>query len=393
MMSVDFSYYKDYFYPTTLYQHDKLNILEYNDTYIKINDDQYRIISFLKESDSLENFVEKLSEYYDNINIDNIYEYLDIIYHDIVQSINAKLKDYTHTDINIINSEKLVTLATKIQYFFKPHIFFIWFIIALITIIYFLINNNFRYNSVELHITDTFLMWPVFLMIGVIHELGHYAAASLVEKRKAKIYFAFYLFTPVFYTDVTYVWKGSKTQRIITNLAGYAIQTIPTIIVFIIADITNNSFIFSIALFSAIVIISDLLTPFGRGDSYWVISDFFNKENLQTHAADMFRTLFTQFKLIYEDKFVLIYGIINGLIIIISFYIAVMYAWNSIFFDLPLKILSLNFNFLYRDLIALGIYIFLIRLCIIGVIRLLYRYEKVKIMVRKISAKIRIKPY
>lgn len=360
---MNFQDYKNYFQPLQLYHNDSLIVLEYGDQYIKITNDQYDVITAIQQHNTIDGVIAQLQQSYDDIHHDNIHDYLAIIYDNINDSIATELEDYTHFNIKIASSYWLMNIGILFQWLFIPKIFFTWFSCSLIFILYKLYVNPFVYDEMQVHITDTFLMWPVLFCIGIIHEFGHFSAASLIDRRKANIFFAFYFFTPVFYTDVTYIWKGSKLQRVITNLAGYAFQSLPTIAILIIASITNNGFLFTIGLLSAIDIIMSLIMPFGRGDMYWVLCDLFNKENLLEHVKHTVRVLIFKRKFVYHDRFTIIYGLSNLAAMIFFFSTALTLSWDHIP-NLPLKILAFDFNFLYRDLIALGLYLFLIRIIV-----------------------------
>jgi len=81
----------------------------------------------------------------------------------------------------------------------------------------------------------------------------------------------FYLLMPVYFADVTDIWKLTKKQRITVNLAGLYFEMIYAVVLIGAGLIFNHS---TLILLSCVFLLSTLnnANPFVRSDGYWVLS-------------------------------------------------------------------------------------------------------------------------
>jgi putative peptide zinc metalloprotease protein len=159
----------------------------------------------------------------------------------------------------------------------------------------------------------------LILISSTFHEFGHVAAANYFGAKHGGIGGGFYLFTPVFFADVTDIWRLSKKQRIIVNLSGIYFELIFCSIVALIGSLIDN---YTLTLIAIIVCVNTLfnLNPFLRSDGYWVLTDLTNKPNLLHHSFNKVRD-FTRIlkckkvKWVTMDYFLFFYGMVSYLII------------------------------------------------------------------------------
>jgi putative peptide zinc metalloprotease protein len=161
------------------------------------------------------------------------------------------------------------------------------------------------------------------------HEIGHATSASYFGAKHGGIGGGFYLITPVYYADVTDIWRLSKRQRIIVNLSGMYFEIVFCSALAFLSTIFNNH---TLLIISIIVCIRTLfnLNPFLRSDGYWVLSDLTNKPNLLYHstekAKDIARMIFKKKKLAWvsADYALMFYGVISyGFIFMLLYYVAI----------------------------------------------------------------------
>lgn len=168
------------------------------------------------------------------------------------------------------------------------------------------------------------------------HEIGHATAASYFGAKHGGIGGGFYLLTPVYFADVTDIWRLKKSERIIVNLAGMYFELIFCAILSIIGYLFSSTLLI---ILSVIISIHTLfnLNPFLRSDGFWIVSDLTNKPNLFYHAFDKTKDLFRLFKgrkLIWKSKdvFLLIYGLISVSFMLMFLYYVLIQNPNSIIY-------------------------------------------------------------
>lgn len=123
---------------------------------------------------------------------------------------------------------------------------------------------------------------------SLFHELGHAAACRRMGVDHGGIGFGMYLTFPVFYTDVSRVWRLPRLKRIVVNLAGIYFQC------FILGALllwygtgaagheTARYLVLTMNLGFALT-----LNPFFRFDGYWIASDALGVPNLRRRSQEM----------------------------------------------------------------------------------------------------------
>jgi len=209
--------------------------------------------------------------------------------------------------------------------------------ITLFTILFCLFIGVNNHELLEPFINDLSKVSFVFILpitfIGIfIHELGHAAAAKHYGINSRGIGFGFYLFTPVFFADVTKAWRLTAKQRVIIDLAGIYFELIYISFLLILFIATQNinflatSFLLFISIFYN-------LDPFLRTDGYWVVSDGLKIPNLRKQSLEklklFFKKLIKKSSVIFtkKDWFLVVYALSS--LSFIVFFVASILIWNS----------------------------------------------------------------
>lgn len=126
-------------------------------------------------------------------------------------------------------------------------------------------------------------------MLGssLFHELGHATACRHFGIQHKGIGFGLYLNFPVFYTDVTEIWKLNRQQKNVVNLAGVYFQSYCLIGLITIYMITPSDLIRYLILsmnFGFLMV----LNPFFKFDGYWIASDILGVPNLRRRAQELY---------------------------------------------------------------------------------------------------------
>jgi putative peptide zinc metalloprotease protein len=234
----------------------------------------------------------------------------------------------------IIFNERLVSkIVNHFKLLFKPYISILVLFstistISLITIINF---DSYRIFNLQESILCFFIIKAIST---TFHEVGHASAAHFFGAKHGGIGGGFYLFTPVYFADVTDIWRLKKWQRIVVNFSGMYFELI------FCAILASISFLLSqelLIITSIVVCFSTLLNinPFLRSDGYWVLSDLMNRPNLSQHSFDKLKDVFKMFvgkrrSWNRTDVFLAIYGIISYVFIGMFLYYVLWKNPNSV---------------------------------------------------------------
>jgi putative peptide zinc metalloprotease protein len=126
------------------------------------------------------------------------------------------------------------------------------------------------------------------LIVKLAHEFGHAYAATRYGCRVPSMGIAFMFMVPVFYTDVSDTWRLDKRQRMIVCSAGIAVEIMlalaATFVWSLMSDGPARDVVFIMASTSWIISLAVNLNPLMRFDGYYLMSDYFEIENLQSRA-------------------------------------------------------------------------------------------------------------
>lgn len=106
----------------------------------------------------------------------------------------------------------------------------------------------------------------------LFHEFGHAAALRRAGVRYGWIGFALYVIFPVFYTDVTHVYRLNRRERIRVDLGGMYFELVMMVAFFGGYLITGHG-IFLIAIVLTTLSFLQQFTPFLRFDGYYTVAD------------------------------------------------------------------------------------------------------------------------
>ena len=269
--------------------------------YLKINKDVYNLLNLIDGVKNLKEIsIEYQLKYSKSISVEEIqillFERLSIF--GILKGFDEKIKKYKSPSYLklgfIIINEKILSKIVKNFYFlFKKRVAFFVILISITFISTILYFNFDLYKSFNLQ--KSLLYYLIITILSVtFHEIGHATSASYFGAKHGGVGFGFYLFTPVFYADVTDIWRLSKNKRIIVNISGIYFEVVFCSIMTLIGCILNNH---ALLIIMIIVCLKTLfnLNPFFRSDGYWVLSDLTNKPNLFYHSSEKIKNIFVFF--------------------------------------------------------------------------------------------------
>lgn len=335
----------EYFIHQTVYDHR-----------IKISSELYNFIQLIDNQKELKNIVYEYNlKYNSNLTIEFAYGFLynKLALYGIIKSDEITIKPNhkpNYIKLNfIVISEKIVSKFTKhLHFLFKPKISKSIILLALLILTFCFYNFNYQI----FHTSIPKSQWIFFFILSFIgvtfHEFGHASAAHHYGAKHGGIGGGFYLFMPVYFADVTDIWKLPKQQRIAVNLAGMYFELIYVLFLISIGLIFKFPILI---IFGCIILMSSLrnLNPFIRSDGYWVLSDAIGKPNLMVHGFIKIKHIFKP-KAMWKkmDYFLLGYGLVSYSFILFFVYFVVIKNPNSILY-FPQNLTNFIQNLFYEN--------------------------------------------
>ncbi len=184
--------------------------------------------------------------------------------------------------------------------FKKPVMFALILVIMVFEIVFF--SGDFR--NISLGEVDIYVILGVlalFLFSSLFHELGHATACKHFGCKHQGIGFGLYINFPVFFTDVSDIWKLPRKQRLVVNFAGVYFQLIFLIPLFIIYFSTGNNILKYFILTVNFNFIFTL-NPFFKFDGYWIITDLLGVANLRERSNEFFSYIWKRLRRKNIDK-------------------------------------------------------------------------------------------
>ena len=333
LISKDIIFYplnsNDYFIHQTEYEHR-----------IKISKELYNFLGLIDNSSSLETIIVKYNvKYNQNLTLEFAEDFLynklaryGIILSDKIKIIPNQKPNYLKLSFILIDTKKVKTVTKYLKYLFIPKLGLVLATLSLMTLAFcfYQFNNQIFYSTISRNEWFTFFILSI---TGItIHEFGHASAAAYFGSKHGGIGGGFYLFMPVYFADVTDIWKLTKHQRIIVNLAGMYFELVYVNVLISIGFLLNYKLLIVLSFIFSMSIIHSL-NPFIRSDGYWVLSDAIEKPNLMSHGFLKIKQIFkTKKSWTNLDYFILLYGLISYIFILFFLYFVIIKNPNSIIY-------------------------------------------------------------
>lgn len=313
--------------------------VEYNYR-IKISNELY---SLLRSIDGKKNLLQLANEIGGGCDIDFVYNVLyeklakyGIVKREDLKVEHKKKPSYLKLSFIVIPPKLISKVTPYLKFLFRQKIMIATIAISVIIILSGIVDN---YDSIlSLDIENIWLPLLIFGFISVtFHEFGHVTATDYFGAKHGGIGGGFYLFSPVYFADVTDIWKLKPKQRIIVNLAGIYFELIICSIYVILGLIFNINALYLVGL---LIFIKTLLNlnPFLRSDGYWVLTDSLGIPNLYKTSSSalkkIIKTLFTKYKaeLTLKSGLLALYASVNYILLVMFIYYAIIVDSNSIIY-------------------------------------------------------------
>ena len=254
---------------------------------------------------------------------------------DIEVSYQAK-PSYLKLSFIVIPPKVISYVTPYLKSLFKPQVMRFFIILGLCIIVIGLWKN---FDLIMNQKLDD--IWFGLFILGftsvTFHEFGHVTAAEYFGAEHGGIGGGFYLFSPVYFADVTDIWKLRPKERIIVNVAGIYFEVVICSIFIIIGYLFGSPLMYISGL---VIFIKTLfnLNPFMRSDGYWVLTDFLGIPNLYKESSqklkEIVKSLFSKKKNSFRLKtyMLALYASINFFTILMFLYFVIFIDSNSILY-------------------------------------------------------------
>lgn len=306
---------------------------------VKISMELYNFLQLIDNKKEINEIVSKYNLIYKlSLTNDFAYDFLynklaryGIIESDILVASSTK-PNYLKLSFILINEKRVSKLTQYLKFLFSPKVIKILVLSSFLILAYCFVF----YSNQIFHTGIQKSYWFYFFLLSFIgvtfHEFGHASAAHYYGAKHGGIGGGFYIFMPVYFADVTDIWKLPKKQRIMVNLAGVYFEIIYAVIIIIIGLILNYKLLIILPCIFSMSIIYNL-NPFLRSDGYWVMSDVLEKPNLMSHGLLKVRQIFKSKKnWSISDYILLIYGLISYAFLLFFIYFVLIKNPDSILF-------------------------------------------------------------
>jgi putative peptide zinc metalloprotease protein len=361
-----------------------------NKHYLKINKDVYHLLNLIDGKKNLNEIIKSYESLYDKqIPVEYAHQLLmeNLSQYGILKGFEDKIKpvskpNYLKISFIIFNKNLVSKIVGYFSPLFKKKVFL--FLIPLL----FIVSISILFKDIDLYrnfdVRTVMLLFFIIEFVSVtFHEIGHASAAHYFGAEHGGIGGGFYLFRPVYYADVTDIWKLKKNERIIVNLSGLYFELIFCCILLFISNFTDL-YILTATTFFVMASAFFNLNPFVRSDGYWILSDLTNKPNLASHSRkkvlQVLYRLFGKEKLKWKwsDVYLIIYGLVRMFFITLFLYYTLIKNPASVIY-FPVNI----YHFVKNILVGMSFSLYDFKKLIIPVIFYSMMYGFLKSLVKK----------
>lgn len=275
------------------------NLLYYNDQYFEVSVSLAELLKTIQElgclSKAAVHFSHKTGKTYSEEDMTAIVEkFITPIFQKETEK-PSKNKTFIFK-VGLLPPQSVKTIATRLRFFLQPKIALFFLLLILTCEILFFTSDLGVIHS--LSGANGYIIAGVlglFVMSSLFHEMGHAAACRYFNAENGGVGFGLYISFPVFYTDVTNIWRLTRKQRIIVNFSGVYFQLLFLLPFFVIYFLTGDNipklFIYTINLNFLFT-----LNPFFKFDGYWIMSDLMGVPNLRSRSMEYFTYLFQKLR-------------------------------------------------------------------------------------------------
>jgi len=263
---------------------DKSYLLEINGRFFEIGKDAAELLEYLQKNGMGEDCIERYVEIHaGKPSQKEILAFLNTFEKKFESEGDTGKKIHKAFLYNkdFLSAQTVEQYSTVLKHLFRP-----WLMIMAVTLfaglemLYFFYARKNVEHTIQVNVYMIAGLYIFMALSSLVHEFGHAAACKYFGMAHGNIGFGLYLNLPVFYTDVTHVWKLSRHQRCVVNFGGVYFQILMLIPLLITAIVEGNELLdYMILLLNFNFTLT--MNPFFKFDGYWMMTDLLGIPNLR----------------------------------------------------------------------------------------------------------------
>lgn len=180
---------------------------------------------------------------------------------------------------DILSKDQVDVLQNIFKVLFRPAIIAVVLLLSVALETLFFMQGS-KVSIGEIDLLAIMILVITMLLSSLFHEIGHASACCYFGEKAKSIGLGLYLNFPVFYTDVSDIWKLSRGKRMVVNFGGTYFQLIFLIPCIAIYLLTGNQIV-KYLIYTINLNFIFILNPFFKFDGYWIMSDLIGIPNLR----------------------------------------------------------------------------------------------------------------
>ena len=190
----------------------------------------------------------------------------------------------------LIRPEQVRWLTAALAVLFRPAVCVVLLAAAVVAHLHFYVRvlPSFTWALHALPVSHYLILMALTTATTLWHELGHAAACRHYGCSHGAIGWGVYLFTPVFYTDVSSIWRLPRRQRAVVDIAGVYAEAVAAVVAAAAYGAWGSPLLVYVFLLIDLSILTQL-TPILRRDGYWIVSDLTGHTHLHEASLHLIR--------------------------------------------------------------------------------------------------------
>lgn len=265
-------------------------LLEISGRFFEIGKDTAELLTYFKNNGCEKESIEAYVKLCDNYTPEEI--------NDFLESISEKLDD---EEINndkrktfLYNKELLPTSVVNryssiLKVLFNKWVMFFGILLfVILDILYFVDFTLSGKHNLTINLYVLLILLFILIFSSFFHELGHASACRYWGISHGGVGLGIYINMPVFYTDVSSIWKLSRMKRLVVNLGGVYFQML-FLIPFLVICLFYRNNILDFIILTVNFNFPLTLNPFFKFDGYWIMTDALGVANLRQRGKEWLR--------------------------------------------------------------------------------------------------------
>lgn len=202
-----------------------------------------------------------------------------------------KKSSYLHLKIQLLSQKTIRPATSLLHILFRPGYLISGLAASLLFVAYFyLFAPRPAWDMTAINLANLLEVYLIFLLATLVHELGHSSACYHFGAQPGHIGIGLYLYFPVFYTEVSDVWRLKRIERAAVDIGGIYFQLLllpPLYCLYLFSH--DAACVYAIYLLTLSSLTA--LNPLFRFDGYWLVSDLLGVPNLRKRSAHVLADL------------------------------------------------------------------------------------------------------